>query len=1119
MGISQKFRCGSSLRAKSLVEAEPNKSKDNMQFISPLQFIEIWNNGHEFVGMLDSGAQLNVISENLLPFLKIKKIPCQISQVQGFSGGASEIQEWVEIPFTLTNGRMAAVTFAVLPNIGTQLILGLPFLKEVKGVLDHYNKIIETPEGPIQILEGRRVNPKVHMIEKTEGKLDNEFDPKTATMGRLTTDERAKVQALLEQYGSVWKRQRRGKAYGVSHAIILDTKRPIKCKPRAFCKEHQDVIQREITEMLSKGVIAPSSSPYASEVVMVKKPNGNWRFCVDYRLINEHTVTDKYPIPRIQDLLHGIQNATYIVALDLRSGYWQILMDPDSTSATAFRCPMGLFEFLVMPFGLKNAPATFQRTMDFLFGDMYNHGVSIYIDDILIFGTNFKTVMDLLEEVLRRLAAAGFTLNIEKSRFFEPQIEYLGHLVGDGSLRPNPKRVEVLRQLRPAVNVKEVRGLLGMFGFYRIYIPNFADIMRPLTNILKARGKSSTTRVDWTLEMETALRIAGRILGDAVLTIPIESDDFLLETDASDTAIAGILSVTRHGKWVPVEFMSKKLSDVQRKWPIREKEAYAIIHSLHKFDGFLRVRRFKVHTDHQSLKWLLQAQTGKLARWASRLAEYNMEILWKRGSDLVHVDCFSRQVEHDEDIQPRMIYNITTPDPSSLPSMQNIIKAQGTQIPLGRGYVKKDDIIFYRNGIWVPESVRSQVIAACHSLPPYCHPGTKRTARNICKVFNWPGLHADVTLYVRSCLICQRSRPGLERLQGAIKTHPIPGAFQTVYLDFWHCTYNGTKYIVLTMVDQATKWVEAVVIPNQKSDTVAAAFLQTWVCRFGVPFTLITDNEQPLISEVLKRLAAQLGVKKIRTTPYHPQGNAPIEAFHKTLNRRVIYFEGLQDSEGMPFETALQLILWGYRAVIHSTMGESPAFLVYGIDPRPPFDNDWRMIDRVPEQDRVRYLNLLREDIQSRAFRRLEYLNDEKRRLKNLIEVGDLVLIRRQPHELIQAGIRDSTATKLLPHWGLPSRVIHSSKGAHRLLVRDLMSGKEREVHITDIRAVSPPQTDQQRQEWNVQVEAELKRSVLEPGERQRRLTRFWEHIDQPQRKQVCRRSFDGDNDRVRTPK
>ena len=1094
-----------------------DKLRDNAKFISPLQFIEIWNNGREFVGMLDSGAQLNVISENLLSYLEIKKIPCQISQVQGFSGGASKIQGWVEILFTLNNGKTVVVTFAVIPNIETQLILGLPFLKEVKGVMDHYNKVIETPEGPIQILEGRRINPKVHVIGESKDKPNKEFDIKSAPMSRLTTHERTRVQELLERFGSVWKEQRRGKAYGVTHSIILDTKRPIKCKPRGFCKEHQEVIHREVTEMLNNKVIAPSSSPYASEIVMVKKPNGDWRFCVDYRLINEHTVTDKYPIPRIRDLLHGIQDAIYIVALDLRSGYWQILMDPDSTSATAFRCPMGLFEFLVMPFGLKNAPATFQRTMDFLFGDMYHRGVSVYIDDILIYGTSFEVVIQLLEEVLKRLTAAGFTLNIEKSRFFEPQIEYLGHLVGDGSLRPNPKKVEVLTRLRPAINVREIRGFLGMFGFYRMYIPNFAEIMKPLTNILKSRGKSSTTRIDWTLEMEEALRIAGKMLGDAVLAIPIESDDFLLETDASNTAIAGILSVARNGKWAPVEFMSKKLSDAQIKWPIREKEAYAIIHSLHKFDGFLRARRFKVHTDHQSLKWLLQAQTGKLARWASRLAEYDMEILWRKGVDLVHVDCFSRQIEHDEDLQPRMIYNIkaSDPDPSPLPNMRDIIKAQGTQMPLGRGYVRKDDIIYYRNGVWVPASFRLQVIAACHSLPPYCHPGTKRTARNIYKIFNWPGLHADVTLYVRSCLICQRSRPGLERLQGVIKTHPIPGAFQTVYLDFWHCTYNGTKRIVLTMVDQATKWVEAVVIADQKSNTVAAAFLQTWVCRYGVPFTLITDNEQSLIAEVLKRLAAQLGVKKIRTTPYHPQGNAPIEAFHKTLNRRVVYFQNLPQEEVMPFDTALQLILWGYRAVIHSTMGESPAFLVYGIDPRPPLDNDWRMIDRVPEQHRVKYLNLLREDIQTRAFRRLQYLNDEKRRLENTIEVGDLVLVRRQPQELIQAGIRDATATKLLPHWGLPGRVVRNLKGSHRLLIRDLTSGKEREVHITDIRAVSPPQTDQQRQEWSNQVEAELMRSVLEPEERQRRLTRFWEHVDQPQNKQICRRSFGGDDDRV----
>jgi transposase InsO family protein len=187
--------------------------------------------------------------------------------------------------------------------------------------------------------------------------------------------------------------------------------------------------------------------------------------------------------------------------------------------------------------------------------------------------------------------------------------------------------------------------------------------------------------------------------------------------------------------------------------------------------------------------------------------------------------------------------------------------------------------------------------------------------------------------------------------------------------------------------------------------------------ELSVPQTIITDNDPPLVGDILRRLAGQLGIKKLRTTPYHPQGNAPVESFHRTLNRRLTYFENETKCGRTPFATALQLILWSYRAVTHSTIRESPAFLVYGIDPRPPRANDWRMIERVPEKDRVKFLNLLREDMQFRAFQRLKWLNSNKHRVDLEVCPGDLVLVRQQHHDMMKTSTRDQTAIKLVSRW------------------------------------------------------------------------------------------------------
>jgi Reverse transcriptase (RNA-dependent DNA polymerase)/RNase H-like domain found in reverse transcriptase/Integrase zinc binding domain/Integrase core domain/Aspartyl protease len=1096
---------------KDINDNKKINEKANLMTQCPLQFLEFQNNDQSFIGMLDSGAQLNIMSANLTDKLEGQFEDSIITVVQGFNGVKASVLGAFKCVIRLENSHQVEVEFTVVSNLATTIILGLPFLCSIGGILDHRNLTLTTDKGIVSILTGRKAGQyNVNMVKDVLSVADNETLSELE-MPHLTIQEKQQVLDLLGEFREIWEGKKKGTVKGIEHCISLDSKRPIHCKPRKFCPEHHEVITKEVGRMLADNIIRHSNSPYASEIVMVKKKTGEWRFCIDYRLINRHTIPDTYPFPRINELIMSAKGASYFVALDLRSGYWQIPMEEQSKSATAFRCPMGLFEFEVMPFGLSNAPATFQRTMDFLFNDLYHKGVSIYLDDILVYANSFDDSLTLLTTVFSRLRASGLTINMKKSTFFQSELEYLGHIIGKGIIKPNPKRVELLQAIAPAKTVREIRRILGLFGFYQFYIPGFSAIAAPLTSALRGRAES-TAKITWTNEMQEAVSLLGKLLGKAVLTVPLDSDTFLLETDASDLAVAGILSVNRNGKWEPVEFVSKKLGGPQLRWPIREKEAYAIIYCLQKFDSFLRGKQFTVHTDHQSLRWLEEATMGKLARWASRLGEYQMTILWKKGTEMVHVDCLSRQVEYPDDIQPRMIYHVAI-DPNPLPKLTDILAAQPTLPPIDRGFVQKNNIIYYRNGVWVPEEFRLPVIAACHSLAPYCHPGVKRTKSNILKVFNWSGLHDDVTHYVRSCIICQRMRPGLERVQGLLQTHPIPCAFETIYMDFWHCMYAGKKQVVLTIVDQATKWAEAVPIPNQKAETVAAALLTNWITRFGVPRMMVTDNDPPLVSEVMNELANQLGIRKLRTSPYHPQGNAPIEAFHKTINQRLYSLE--KGASGpMPFPIALQLVLWSYRAVIHSTMGESPAFLVYGMDPRPPIENDWRAIQRVPEQQRVRFLNNLRNDIYTRALQRLTYRNMEVNRRDVLVEEGTLVLVRRQPTEIRAQSIAEQVAPKLSERWGLPGRVMKRYGQSNRYLVRDLLSAKEREVHITDLRCIEEPKDEVQRRQWDVEIMAEAKRRAANREDQDVMCQQFWVELEEPRRKRACIQDFEGDDEK-----
>jgi len=591
-----------------------------------------------------------------------------------------------------------------------------------------------------------------------------------------------------------------------------------------------------------------------------------------------------------------------------------------------------------------------------------------------------------------------------------------------------------------------------------------------------------------------AVKEAVARLKTSALTIPLDSDEFLVETDASERAVGAVLSVKHDNCWSPVEFFSQKLSITQKRWPVREREAYAIVAALAKFDCYLRGRKFQVHTDHQSLQWMLKSQKGKIARWASLLAEYDMDIYYKKGKELAHVDFLSRSLDTEPDpmITDRMVYFTTTLD--QLPKLQEIIQAQREIVkPVGKGFTGKDDVIYYHGKFWVPPSHRTIVIAAFHAMPPYLHPGSKKTHRALVRVFNWPGAYQDVVRYIQACLYCQRARSGKERLQGLLRTHPVPGPFETVYLDFWEGTYNAQRFVVLTVVDQLTKWAEAIPVKSKRAEVIAPLFLMSWVYRFGVPKHIISDHGRTFVSQVATHLYTRLGTTRLTSTPYHPEGHGVVESFHWAINK---YFRYI-DHATLPFDEALAMALFAYRCTLHLTTGNSPAYLLYGFDPRLPRDVDWRIEPQVEQRERFKFLSTLRLDVQLRAhhtrFTANEHRNQGRRDVR--FEVGQLVLVEALPTE---ARAHWSSSYKMVPKWSLPARVERVLSQGKAAVVRDLLTSKCREVHLQHIRFILPPEIPLQRQEWSRALKAEAM-TMFDPKVRQSKLQQFFEALDQPQ--------------------
>lgn len=380
-------------------------------------------------------------------------------------------------------------------------------------------------------------------------------------------------------------------------------------------------------------------------MVIVKKKDGSLRICVDYRRLNQLSKADAYPMPRIDDLLDQIGQAQFISTIDLAKGYWQVPVAVDDRPKTAFSTPFGLFQFNVMPFGLQGAPASFQRLMDKVITGLTF--ASCYLDDLIIYSYSWTHHLQHVHEVLSRLAEAGLTANVKKCRFGMSSCVYLGHVVGGGSVRPEPSKVLAVANFPRPTSIKIVRAFLGLAGYYRRFIPNYASIAAPLSDLTRKQGNHH--KFEWTDECQAAFEMLKNTLSSTpVLRNPDFNRTFILQTDASNRGIGAVLSqVDETGVEHPIAFFSKKLLPREERYSTVEKECLAIKLGVQAFRVYLLGRSFVVQTDHRALVWMdrLKDTNPRLTRWSLALQPYSFTVEHKKGTANSNADGLSRAFE------------------------------------------------------------------------------------------------------------------------------------------------------------------------------------------------------------------------------------------------------------------------------------------------------------------------------------------------------------------------------------------------------------------------------------------------------------------------------------------
>ncbi|XP_041467568.1 uncharacterized protein LOC121417899 [Lytechinus variegatus] len=456
---------------------------------------------------------------------------------------------------------------------------------------------------------------------------------------KLTDTQGAQARQVLAQFEAQLT-DVPGRTNTMQCTVKLTSNDPVVSKPYPLPQSTREAVKSEITDMLRLGVIEKSESRFASPIVLVKKKDGTNRFCVDYRKLNAVTVFDPEPVPNADDLLSNLAKGCYFSKLDLSKGYWQIPMAAEDKEKTAFVTSEGLFHFTVLPFGMVNAPATFSRLMRRVLSGL--DGVVNYIDDILVYSETWEGHVRALVQVFTRLAEAGLTAKPSKCQIGFQSLDFLGHVVGEGTLRPDPAKLDQILHATPPTTKKEVRAFLGLAGYYRKFIPNFATIAAPLTDLTKKNGPN---KVEWGPIEERAFQtLKSRLTSSPILHLPNQDEPYILATDASDVGIGAVLMQRVGEEKFPIAYASRKLSDTERRYAVIERECLAIAWAVKKFNVYLYGTEFELEVDHRPLMYLAQAklQNSRILRWALALQSYRYHVTAVRGIDNVGADFLSR---------------------------------------------------------------------------------------------------------------------------------------------------------------------------------------------------------------------------------------------------------------------------------------------------------------------------------------------------------------------------------------------------------------------------------------------------------------------------------------------
>lgn len=880
-------------------------------------FIKISVMGRELVGLLDSGAQKTVLGagcKKLLEDLNLKVFPTEV-RLKTASGTPVEVEGYVHLPITFNNANKIIPT-VVAPQLKRKLILGYSdFWKafNIQPALlnDQHMKAVQGANIEIaEVNEEERV--KEELSEGQKARLDS-----VKTHFKIAVD---------------------GEVLDVTHLIShkIEFKEEflnspaVRINPYPTSPEIQKKINREINEMLRQKVIEHSHSDWSLSTVPVIKPTGEVRLCLDARRLNDRTKRDAYPLPHQDRILSRVGASKFLSTIDLTKAFLQIPLDPGSRKYTAFSVlGRGLFQFTRLPFGLVNSPATLARLMDKVlgFGEL-EPNVFVYLDDIVVVNDTFEAHMRSLEEVARRLKMANLSINIHKSKFCVKELPYLGYILSTEGLRPSPDRIEAILNYERPSSLRSLRRFLGMANYYRRFIPNFSEISSPLTNLLRKKPKTIT----WNpLAEQSFISLKECLIAAPILANPNFEKPFQIQTDASDSAIAAVLTQQHESGEKVVAYFSQKLTPAQQAYAASEKEGLAVLCAIEKFRPYVEGTHFVVITDASALTHIMKGKwrtSSRLSRWSIELQGYDLEIRHRRGKDNIIPDALSRSLEIGEICQNEdKWYSDLYKKVSAAPEEFLDYKIEDDK--LMKFIPCQTEVLDFRFEwkICVPERLREALLRKEHE--ENFHVGCEKLFQKLRGKYFWPKMAASVRKYVEQCQLCKECKPAYTS-QHPIMGHPriATKPFQILAIDFIQSlprTKSGNIHL-LVLLDLFSKWSVLVPIKKISTEIVVKILQEQWFHRYSVPEFLISDNATCFLSHKFQSFLAHYKVQHWANARYHSQAN-PVERLNRSINACIRTYV---KSDQRLWDTRISEIEFTLNNTVHSATGLTPYKILFG---------------------------------------------------------------------------------------------------------------------------------------------------------------------------------------------